>query len=86
LLLASLMKGMERDVLRKTILELIRKGHEHYTDIEKKTVATCLSFVTTNTVRKQFYHYLLLNGYVERISRGVYRITKKGEKLAEILD
>jgi len=57
----------------------------HYTGIEKRAVATCLSFATSNTVRKQFYYYLLLNGYVERISRGIYGITSKGEKLLEIL-
>jgi predicted transcriptional regulator len=62
------------------------KGHVHYTDIEKKAVATCLSFATSNTVRKQFYHYLLPNSYVERVSRGIYEITPKGEKLLEILD
>jgi len=81
-----LMKDQERDVLRRTILELVKKGHVHYTDIEKKACATCLRFATTNTVRKQFYHYLLVSGYVERIRRGVYRITPRGEKLLEILD
>jgi len=80
------MKDQERDVLRRTILELIKKGHVHYTDIEKKACATCLSFATSNTIRKQFYHYLLPNGYVERVSRGVYEITPKGEKLLEILN
>ena len=79
------MKDQERDVLRRTILELIKKGHVHYTDIEKKACATCLRFATTSTIRKQFYHYLLLNDYVERVSRGIYRITSKGEKLSEIL-
>jgi hypothetical protein len=53
---------------------------------EKKAVATCLRFATSNTIRKQFYHYLLINGYVERVSRGIYKITQKGEKLLEILD
>jgi predicted transcriptional regulator len=67
-------------------LELETEGHVHCTDIEKKAVATCLRFATTNTVRKQFYHYLLVNGYVERVRRGVYKITSKGEKLLEILD
>jgi len=80
------MKDQERDILRRTILELVKKGHVHYTDIEKKAVGTCLRFATSNTVRKQFYHYLLPNGYVERVSRGVYRITSKGEKLLEILN
>jgi len=80
------MKDLEREVLPKTILELVKKGHVHYTDIEKKGVATCLHFVTSNTVRKQFYHYLLPNGYVERVSRGIYETTPKGEKLLEILN
>jgi len=80
------LKDQERDVLRKTILELVKKGHVHYTDIEKKACATCLSFATSNTIRKQFYHYLLPNGYVERVRRGVYKITSKGEKLLEILN
>ena len=80
------MKDQERDVLRRIILELVKKGHVHYTDIEKKACATCLSFATSNTIRKQFYHYLLLNGYVERVRRGVYKITSKGEKLLEILN
>jgi DNA-binding PadR family transcriptional regulator len=79
------LKDPERDALRKCILKLLKKGHVHYTDIEKKAVATCLRFATSNTIRKQFYHYLLPNGYVERVSRGVYRITEKGEKLLEIL-
>ena len=80
------MKDQERGVLRKTILELVKKGHVHYTDIEKKACATRLRFATSNTVRKQFYHYLLSNGYVERVSRGIYKITQKGEKLLEVLN
>jgi len=33
------MKDQERDVYCRTILELIKKGRVHYTDIEKKAVA-----------------------------------------------
>jgi len=36
-------------------------------------------------VRKQFYNYLLPNGYVERVGRGAYGVTSKGERLLEIL-
>ena len=79
------MKDPERDQLRKTILRFIKKGFVHYTDIEKKNVATCLRFATSNTFRKQFYSYLLPNGYIQRVSRGIYKITPKGEKLLEIL-
>ena len=78
-------KDHKRDVLRRTILELVKKGHVHYTDIEKKACATCLRFATSNTIRKQFYNYLLPNGHLERVGRGIYKITQKGEKLLEIL-
>ncbi|MBE0512693.1 hypothetical protein IBX38_06560 [Candidatus Bathyarchaeota archaeon] len=80
------MKDPERDQLRKAILQFIKKGYVHYTDIEKKTVATYLRFATSNTFRKQFHGYLLPNGYVQRVSRGIYKITPKGEKLLEILN
>jgi len=79
------MKDQERDVLRKTILELVKKGAIHYTDIEKKAIATCMPFVTANTFRTQFYDYLVKNGYIQRVSRGVFKITEKGKKLLEIL-
>jgi len=58
----ALMKDMERDVLRRTIPELVKKGHVHYMNIEKKAVATCLRFATSHAVRKRFYHNLLPNG------------------------
>jgi len=80
------LKDEERDQLRKAILQFIKKGYVHYTDIEKKTVATCLRFATSNTFRKQFYGYLLPNGYVQRVSRGAYKITLRGEKLLEVLN
>jgi len=68
------------DALCKTILGLVKKGHVRYTDIKKKAVATCLRFATSNTVRKQFYHYLLSNDYVERVSRGVLQNHTKRRK------
>jgi hypothetical protein len=72
-------------MLRKTILELISKGYDRYVLIEKKAVATCAPFITTNTFRAQFYRYLLANGYIVKVSRGTYNITEKGEKLLAIL-
>jgi len=80
------MKDLGGDILRKTILQFIQKGYVHYTDTEKKTVATCLRFATSNTFKKQFYGYLVPNGYIQRVSRGIYRITLKGDKLLEILN
>jgi hypothetical protein len=80
------MKDLERDLLRKAILQFIKKGYVHYTDLEKKTVATCLRLATSNTFRKQFYGYLLPNGYVERVSRGVYKNHGKRRKALRNLE
>jgi len=78
------MKDRERDILRKTILEILTKGLVHYTDLDKKVCATCHSFATTNTFKSQL-HYLLSNGYIDRIVRGVYQITPKGKNYLTLL-
>jgi predicted transcriptional regulator len=75
----------DRDILRKTILELISRGHVRFTAIEKRCVASCLPFATSHTFRHQFYGYLLTEGYVKRVSRGVYALTEKGENLLLVL-
>ena len=75
---------VKRDILRNTILELLAKDYVHYTDLDKKVCATCYPFATTNTFKSQF-QYLLNNGYVDRISRGIYKITSKGEKYLDLL-
>jgi len=78
------MKDRERDLLRKTILEMLVKGHVHYMDLEKKVTATCYSFATTNTFKRQL-RYLLNNTYVQRVTRGVYQITAKGQNYLVLL-
>jgi len=78
------MKDQERDVLRRTVLELLAKGCVHYTDLDKKVCATCHSFATTNTFKSQL-HYLLSNGYITRVTRGVYQITPKGKNYLALL-
>jgi DNA-binding PadR family transcriptional regulator len=78
------MKDRERDVLRRTILELLAKGCVHYTDLDKKVCASCHSFATTNTFKSQL-HYLLNNKYVNRIARGVYKITPRGKNYLFLL-
>jgi DNA-binding PadR family transcriptional regulator len=78
------MKDRERDILRRTILELLAEGCVHYTDLDKKVCASCHSFATTNTFRSQF-RYLLNNSYINRITRGIYNITSKGKKYLMIL-
>lgn len=79
------MKDSERDVLRKTILGIVKKGPMHYTDLETKAITTCIPFITSNTFKKQFLGYLLANGYVKRETRGVYVITQRGQNLLDIL-
>jgi DNA-binding PadR family transcriptional regulator len=78
------MKEQERDILRKTILELLTKDCSHYTDLDKKVCATCHPFATTNTFKSQL-QYLLSNNYIQRISRGIYQITPKGKKYLALL-
>lgn len=79
------MKDSQRDQLRKCILELLAKGFVHYTDIEKKAIGTCQPFITSNTFRRQFYGYLLAHGYIERVARGVYGLTKRGRNYLVLL-
>jgi DNA-binding PadR family transcriptional regulator len=78
------LRDCERDVLRRSILELLSKGCVHYTDLEKKVCATCLPFATTNTFKPQLA-YLLKRGFIERVSRGIYRITEKGRNYLTLL-
>ncbi len=79
------MNDGERDQLRKIILKLISEDYNNWTIIEKKACATCFDFATTNTVKRQFYGYLLSFGYVERVERGKYVLTEKGKRLLSLL-
>ena len=75
---------VKRDILRRTILELLAKDSVHYTDLEKKVNASGHSFATTNTFKSQL-QYLLSNGYIDRIARGVYKMTPRGERYLSLL-
>ena len=75
---------VRREILRITILELLAKGCVHYTELEKKVNASGHSFATTNTFKSQL-HYLLSNGHIIRIARGIYHITPKGNKYLDLL-
>ena len=79
------MNDRERDLLRRRILESISRGCVRWTSIEKRVCSSCFKFATSNTVRRQFYGYLLKCGYVERVGRGRYALTCKGEKLLKLL-
>jgi len=78
------MKDRERDIMRKIILSIVKKGHCHWTDLKKRVLSSRYPFATSNTFNKQ-HQYLLNKGFIERVSRGIYRVTEKGEKYLEIL-
>jgi len=75
---------MKRDILRRTVLELLAQEPKHYTELEKKLCGTCYEFATPNTFRRQL-KYLIDYCFIERISRGIYKITTKGEKYLDLL-
>ena len=74
-----------RDIVRKTILQLIKNGCTRYTDIEKYASMKCENFASRNVVIRQFYKYLIAQRYVERIGWGRYRLTKNGEDMLTVL-
>ena len=79
------MNDLERDVLRREILNLIFEGYNRWTVIEKRACSLGFDFATSNTVKRQFYGYLLACGYVERVRRGRYALTDKGKRLLFLL-
>ena len=79
------MNDQERDLLRCVLLELIAEGYDRWTLIEKRVCASNFDFATSNTVKRQFYYYLLAYGYVERVHRGKYALTNKGKHLLVLL-
>jgi len=74
---------MKRDILRRSILELVGKGNMHYTTLEKNVCSKCYQFATSNTFKSRL-GYLLDNGYIIRFSRGIYKITLKGRKYLDL--
>ena len=73
------MKAEERDQMCKAILEMINKGHVHWSDLHKKVLGSCRPFATHATFVSQL-RYLLQKGFIKRESRGVYQITDAGKK------
>lgn len=77
---------VKRDFVRKEILFQIKNGCTCYTSIMDVVIVKCKDFATSNTIKKQFYKYLIPQGYIERISPGKYKLTKKGENLLAVFD
>ena len=74
----------EQDLMDKIILKTLKKGRVRWTDLEKKVLATCHPSATRTRFDNRL-RYLLKKGYVERVSRGIYRVTESGEKYMEII-
>ena len=74
----------EQDLMDKIILKTLKKGRVRWTDLEKKVLATCHPSATRTRFDNRL-RYLLKKGYIERVSRGIYRITESGEKYMEII-
>jgi len=68
----------------KIVLTMLKKGHVHWTDLEKKVLTTCYPSATRTRFDNRI-RYLLKKMYIERVSRGIYKITESGEKYMEII-
>jgi len=75
----------EQDLLDRTILEFLMKGNKIcWTDLEKRTLATCHPWATGGRFKSRLY-YLVKQKHVRRIVRGIYKITEKGRKYYDAL-
>jgi len=74
----------EQDVMDKVILAALKSGDVRWTVLEKKVLTTCHSLATRTRFDNRL-RYLLKKEYIERVSRGVYRITEKGTKYMDVI-
>lgn len=72
----------ERLRLAKIVLKEAQKGGQiHYSVLMKRTILQC----GTDATFKSILNFLLKNGYLIRVSRGIYEITFEGIKLLEAM-
>ena len=74
----------EQDLMDRVILGVFRRGDVRWTVLEKKVLVSCRSLATRTRFDNRL-RYLLKKGYVERVSRGVYRVTEKGVRYREVI-
>jgi Mn-dependent DtxR family transcriptional regulator len=74
----------EQDMMDRIILKALKKGRVRWTELEKKVLGTWHPSATRTRFDNRL-RYLLKKGYIERVSRGIYQITEKGEKYMEIV-
>jgi len=74
----------EQDMMDKVILAALKSGDVRWTVLEKKVLTTCHSLATRIRFDNRL-RYLLKKEYIERVSRGIYRITEKGTKYMDVI-
>ena len=74
----------EQDIMDKIILKTLKRGRVRWTELEKKVLGTWHPSATRTRFDNRL-RYLLKKGYIERVRRGIYRITENGEKYMEII-
>jgi predicted transcriptional regulator len=74
----------EQDMMDKVILATLKRGDVRWTVLEKRILTTCHSLATRTRFDNRL-RYLLKKEYIERVSRGVYRITEKGTKYMQVI-
>jgi len=74
----------EQDMMDKVILAALKSGDVRWTVLEKKVLTTCHSLATRTRFDNRL-RYLLKKEYIERVSRGIYRITEKGTKYMDVI-
>jgi len=74
----------EQDMMDKVILAALKNGYIRWTVLEKKVLTTCHSLATRTRFDNRL-RCLVKKEYIERVSRGIYRITKKGEKYMQVI-
>jgi len=76
----------EQEEIEASILQALkRRGELRWTQLEKHVMRSCSVSVSSYRFRLRM-QYLLQRGFVERVRKGVYRITEKGEKYLSLLD
>ena len=74
----------EQDIMDNVIFGALKSGDVRWTVLEKKVLTTCHALATRTRFDNRLW-YLLKKQYIERVSRGIYRITEKGTKYMQVI-
>jgi len=81
----KLSRREQQDLMDKAVLRnLARVDYARWTELEKRVLRINEEFVSSHRFRLRV-KYLLERGLIEKINKGVYRITDAGRKYLEVL-